>query len=273
MLDAPTSEKFPNPLLEVNVLKKIEIFHAQANQILNSPSQFSIPLWPGRDIQVLDIKKHPPKKGLSLKEGRARLLHDLASIELQAFELGVRTLVEFLDAPLPFREELLRITLEEATHLKLCLEGLDHLGFQFGDWPVHLGLWECVGRDDSLIDRVLIVHRYLEGSGLDASDLILRRLTGVKDKVTRSAVKRIAEDEVGHVQFGSDWYRRLAKAEGLDPEKDFCDRLDRLKIKIPRRLEPIARELRFKAGFSASEIDALESVQAYFREGLPLPPR
>lgn len=123
------------------------------------------------------------------------------------------------------------------------------------------------------MDRVLIVHRYLEGSGLDASDLILRRLTGVQDKITRAVVKRIADDEVGHVQFGSQWYQALAKAEGLDPEKDFCERLDRLKTKIPRRLEPMAKELRFRAGFSALEIDALESVQAYFRAGPPPPHR
>lgn len=196
------------------------------------------------------------------------MLHDLASIELQAFELGVRTLIEFLDAPLPFREELLKITLEEANHLRFCLEGLDHLGFEFGHWPVHLGLWECVDGDDSLIDRVVIVHRYLEGSGLDASDMILRRLSGVEDKVTKSVVNTIAREEVDHVKFGSRWYQKLARQKNLDPDLDFGARLERLKVKIPRRLEPISKALRMRAGFSVSEIAALESVQAYFREGL-----
>ena len=48
----------------------------------------SVPKQPGRDAQVLNIKYHPPKKGLSYKEGQARLLHDLGNIELQAMELA-----------------------------------------------------------------------------------------------------------------------------------------------------------------------------------------
>lgn len=51
-----------------------------------------IPEEPGRDAQVLLNKDLPPKAGLSTKEGQARLLHDLANIELQAMELGLRTL-------------------------------------------------------------------------------------------------------------------------------------------------------------------------------------
>src|SRR5690606_22563209 len=141
-----------------------------AQQLLMTPRAFQRPLQPARDVEVKRLGAHPPKKGLSEKQGRARLGHDLASIELQAFELGVRTLQEFPEAPRAFREELLNVTLEEAKHLRLCLQALDHLGFHFGFWPTHLTLWECVSAEDSLLDRIVIVHRYLEGSGLDASD-------------------------------------------------------------------------------------------------------
>lgn len=61
----------------------------------------TIPKDPGRDVQTLALRNLPDKKGLSSKEGQARLLHDLASIELQAMELGLRTLAEFADAPHP----------------------------------------------------------------------------------------------------------------------------------------------------------------------------
>src|SRR6218665_1741766 len=65
-----------------------------------------VPYEPVRDIEVLHAKKHPPKKGFSTAEGQARMLHDLANIELQAMELGLRTLVEFPNAPQGFKEEL-----------------------------------------------------------------------------------------------------------------------------------------------------------------------
>ena len=121
----------------------------------------------------------PAKKGLSFKEGQARLLHDLASIELQAMELCLRSLYEYPDAPVAFREQLATIALGEGNHLQLCLNGIETLGFAWGDWPVHVALWHSTANSDSLLDRILIVHRYLEGSGLDAGDTLLRRLSGV----------------------------------------------------------------------------------------------
>jgi uncharacterized ferritin-like protein (DUF455 family) len=258
---------FPNPLEEVNVWSKIDALHAKAHHLLTTPRAFHRPTLPGREVPVRPLSQHPPKGGLSLKEGRARLLHDLTSIELQAMELGVRTLLEFPEAPSAFREELLRVTLEESRHLKLCLEGLEQLGFSFGTWPTHLTLWNCVSEEDSLLDRVLIVHRYLEGSGLDASDALLRRLTGVKDeKVVTPVVRVIAEEELGHVEFGSRWYRVLCARRKIDPQQDFGARMTRLKEKIPRRLIPLNPSLRKKAGFTDGELSVLEELQAYFRE-------
>ena len=70
-----------------------------------------VPFQIARDAQVLPSDQHPDKKGLSFREGQARLLHDLASIELQAMELGLRTLREYQEAPVGFREELALITL------------------------------------------------------------------------------------------------------------------------------------------------------------------
>ncbi len=211
----------------------------------------------GRDVRVVPTAALPAKPGLASREGQARLLHDLASIELQAMELAVRTLNEFPEAPRDFRQELAEIAASEGEHLKLCLRALDSLGFRWGHWDVHLGLWNTVGREDTLLDRILIVHRYLEGSGLDAGDSILRRLTGVGDKAVGEAVKVIVTEEVGHVLFGSVWFRRVAEAERLDPEKEFRERIGAICRLAPRR-ERLAREARRLAGFTETEMDELE---------------
>ncbi len=132
---------------------------------------------------------------------------------------------------------------------------------------MHLGLWQSVSAQDSLLDRVVIVHRYLEGSGLDASDQLLRRLTGVKAPETWDAVSVIRHDEVKHVLFGSRWYKRLCAAEKLDPDEDFRARLLRLVHRIPRRLEPVAADLRASVGFSASEVETLMALRERWMSG------
>lgn len=259
-------------LVSTSVWDKLKHLDADLEFLLQGQGA-PVPEKLGRDVQIWPIRDLPPKKGLSLPEGQARLLHDLASIELQAMELAVRTLMEFPEAPGEFREQLSEIAREEGLHLRLCLEGLESLGFPWGSFPTHLGLWQSVAGEDSLLDRVLIVHRYLEGAGLDASDTILRRLSGVRSPALRGAIEVIRRDEVGHVEFGSRWYRRLLGESGGDPEVDFASRLSRLFARLPRRLEPIRRDLRETVGFSSTELDVLEEFrQRWLGEGARVHP-
>ncbi len=221
----------------------------------------NVPRLPERNVPVLHVKLHPPKKGFSYQEGQARLLHDLANIELQAMELGLRTLIEFPEAPKLFREELIEVILSEAKHLKLCLQGIEQLGYQWGHWPVHVGLWETTSEDDSLLDRIVIVHRYLEGSGLDAGDTLIHKLHGTHSPVVDPVLKVIVEEEVGHVLFGSRWYKKICAEQEIDPEEDFKERLLKVSHKIPKRLEKLNYQLRKAAGFEDSEIEFLEKFQ------------
>ena len=253
-------------LAEPSVHLKLKALDEALHGLLNGHSM-AVPNTPGRDLEIVPIRALPAKKGLSQKEGQARLLHDLASIELQAMELGLRTLAEFPNAPRAFREELAEITADEGEHLGLCLKAMEDLGLPWGTYPAHLGLWESVAPTDSLLDRIAIVHRYLEGSGLDASDTILRRLSGVKGNAAMNAVRTIRRDEMGHVQFGSRWYHDLAKAEGLEPSHDFAERLKRLFHRVPRRLEPVVTETRLQAGFTLTEIEALNDLRARWLDG------
>lgn len=217
----------------------------------------------GRDVSVVMPAELPSKPGLASSEGQARLLHDLASIELQAMELAVRTLYEFPEAAPEFRKELAEIALDECKHLQLCLRDMRDLGFNWGHWAVHLALWQAVSTQDTLLDRILIVHRYLEGSGLDAGESILRRLVGVGNKYVRKTVKVIVDEEIAHVDFGSRWYRRVAEELRIDPERDFAERMAYLVRAVPRR-ERLAAELRRRAGFSDYEISVLEAARAEY---------
>lgn len=244
--------------MEVNLLSEKAIRHKVQMARSQPRRAHQIPLLPGRDVELIHAEKMPKRVGLSFREGQGRLLHDLANIELQAMELCYRTYCEFPDAPETFQEELLDLMVSESTHLDLCLSGLDDLGFKWGDWPVHPALWSAVSNEDDLIDRILIVHRYLEGNGLDAGDTLLRRLAGVPQSPLHAIVNQIATEELGHVQFGSRWYVDLCRRQNLDPRDDFPERFSRIEYRIPHRIEKMNRDLRRRAGFSDAEIDFLE---------------
>lgn len=249
---------------EPDIFQKILRMRHCADDIFRLKEKVVTPDLPARDVMLLTPKQLPPKKGLSFKEGQGRLLHDLASIELQAMELGLRTLVEFPDAPQAFKEELLAVTLSESVHLEMCLTEIQGLGFNWGDWPVHCALWSATNQKDSLLDRVLIVHRFLEGSGLDAGATILNRLKAVDAKPVQRAAERIFTDEVGHVEFGSRWYREICNMEKIDPNTDFAERMTKLRWVLPKRVENISVELRKKAGFTDSEIEYLQNLRLSF---------
>ncbi len=234
-----------------------------------------IPLRPGRDTRVLEIKEHPPTAGLQKKEGQIRLLHDLGNIEMQAMELAVRTLIEFPDAPRSFREELAEIALEEARHFTLCLDGLEALGSQWGTLPVNCSLWDAVGSEPvetrgDFLGRVMLVHRYMEATGLDAGEKILTRLGSIVDvQLVRSIVDTIVREEIGHVSFGSRWYRTICAENGIDPHEHFAKSYPEILRRVPRTEKPALR-LRELAGFDAFENQVVSDTLAKtdFKAGL-----
>lgn len=245
-----------------NVFEKLAAIEEACHRVLLG-STFGVPSTPARDVGAKPFRELPPKQGLGSPTGRARMLHDLASIELQAMELGLRTLIEFPEAPRAFREELAAVTISEGEHLKLCLDGLGTLNHAWGDWPVHTSLWSAVDAGDDLIDRVLIVHRYLEGSGLDAGDRLMIRLSGMPERdAAYFAVERIHREEIGHVDFGSRWFRELCRERGIDAGTTFEDRMNALRRRLPYRTEPLAHEPRLRAGFTSEELDCLERWRA-----------
>ena len=256
-----------NPLYEKNIHNKIKLTESFCHKLLTKNYEnIEVPDIPLRDIECLPPKLHPNKIGLSQKQGLARLLHDLASIELQAMELGLRTLIEFQDQSQEFKEQLVNIVLDENKHLQLCLEAIDSLGFNWGDWPTHNVLWQATSREDSFLDRLLIVHNFLEGSGLDASDKIQSRLFHCQHKPTLYAIKTIADEEIGHVQFGTHWYKKHCASLKLDPNKDFHERLFSLYKALPRRLEKLNYKNRKKAGFTDENLKSLKEFQDLQRQ-------
>ncbi|HEY0825005.1 MAG TPA: ferritin-like domain-containing protein, partial [Ramlibacter sp.] len=167
---------------------------------------------------------HParvPRRSPAKPEGLAALLHAIAHIEFNAINLALDAVWRFEGMPEAFHRDWLRVAGEEAFHFTLLADHLQALGYAYGDFDAHDGLWAmCEKTAGDIVARMALVPRTLEARGLDATPQIQARLRQAGTPAALKAVEIldvILRDEVGHVAIGNHWYRWLCAREGLDP--------------------------------------------------------
>ncbi|NYT23758.1 ferritin-like domain-containing protein [Alcaligenaceae bacterium] len=215
---------------------------------------------PGRpDRPELISPASLPRRSMSTVEGRAALLHALAHIEFNAINLALDIMWRFPGMPEQFYREWCRVAIEEATHFDLLARRLRALGYAYGDFPAHNGLWEMAEKTQGdLLARIALVPRTLEARGLDASPPIRRRLAQAGDAESAAILDVILRDEVGHVAIGNHWYKWLCAQEGRDPVATYEELAER--YQAPRLRGPFNLEARRAAGFEEAELEALQRM-------------
>ena len=206
-----------------------------------------------------------PTRSPFTPEGRAALLHAICHIEFNAIHLALDAVWRFDGMPEDFYRDWMRVAHEESQHYLMLHRQLEQMGYRYGDFDAHDGLWEmCEKTADDINARMALVPRTLEARGLDATPLIQARLR----KVGTSDALRICElldvilrEEIGHVKIGNHWYRWLCERQGLDPVAHYRALVRR--HQAPRLRPPFNDAARQAAGFSAEEIAFLVS------DGLP----
>lgn len=174
---------------------------------------------PGRPERPLLV--HPSQlktRAVGTVEGRAALIHSLAHIEANAINLALDLVWRFDSMPEAFYADWLQVAREEALHFQLLNDHLQSLGFAYGDFPAHDGLWEMAEKTkDDLLARLALVPRTLEARGLDVTPAIQNKLISVGDRAGAAILDVILRDEIGHVAVGNHWYRHLCTQRQLDP--------------------------------------------------------
>lgn len=210
------------------------------------------------DRPVLLEPRDMPRRGLGTPEGKAAFFHALAHIEFIAIYLAWDIIYRFRDLPQAFYRDWLQVADEEALHFAMLSKHLQALGTDYGDLPAHRGLWDHAEETaHDLLARLAIVPRYMEARGLDVTPAMIDKLRELDDSTGVALLTRILEDEVGHVQKGSYWFRFFCEQQGLDPEQKYLDLLTEYFRGKPKG--PFNREMRIIAGFSHVELDWLES--------------
>ena len=191
-------------------------------------------------------------------KGARALLHALAHIEFNAVNLALDIIWRFAGMPEAFYRDWLRVAREEAYHFDLLRQRLAVLGYAYGDFPAHNGLWDMAERTrNDLLARLALVPRTLEARGLDASPMIRNKLAGAGDADSAAIVDIILRDEIGHVAIGNHWYRQQCAQAGRDPVACYAE-LARL-YDAPRLRGPFNLEARRAAGFNDAELAALQA--------------
>lgn len=197
--------------------------------------------------------KDVPTRSPFTTEGRAALLHAICHIEFNAINLALDAVWRFAGMPAPFYRDWLRVAAEEAHHFQLLAQHLGTLGYHYGDFDAHDGLWTmCERTAHDLLARMALVPRTLEARGLDATPPIQAKLTRAGDLQAVAILDIILRDEVGHVAIGNRWFHQACQQQGLNPVRTYPELVQR--YEAPRLRPPYNMEARLAAGFTDEEM-------------------
>ena len=221
-----------------------------------APRRFEKPSYASK-CRIVDPRELPARKDFDTNEGLATLIHAIVHIEYSAIDLALDAVYRFPEMPVAYKIDWLEVAHDEIRHYKMLSALLSETGYSYGDFPVHCGLFDAAEHTaGSVLDRMAIVPRYYEASGLDVNPQIIKKLENRKKnplvKKLIEALDIIYEEEIVHVHKGDRWFKYLCEKDGLD-ESVYFEILERYRLMNKHRPH-INVDARKEAGFTCSEI-------------------
>jgi len=221
-----------------------------------TPKSFAYPSYASK-CHIVDPKALPARKDFGSAEGLATLVHAITHIEYSAIDLALDAVYRFPEMPIEYKRDWLVVAEDEIRHYTMLHALLERLGYRYGDFPVHCGLFDAAQHTaENLLDRMAVIPRYYEASGLDVNPQIMKKLDNRRKnplvKALIEALEVILEEEIDHVHKGDKWFKYLCKEEAL-PESVYFEILERYTLLNKHRphLNVAARK---EAGFACEEI-------------------
>ncbi|MGD8559769.1 MAG: ferritin-like domain-containing protein [Gammaproteobacteria bacterium] len=215
---------------------------------------------PGRPLtpRLIDPRQLP-RRGFHTEQGRAALLHAITHIEFNAINLALDAVYRFRGLPRDYYNDWLSVADDEARHFVLLRDRLQLLGYQYGDFDAHNGLWDMALRTaHDVLVRMALVPRVMEARGLDVTPGMIERFEAIGDRQSVEVLNVIMEEEVGHVEIGSRWFHYFCDQRGLPRDQTYIELMNQYaqgKVK-----PPIHREARIAAGFTEQELKYIEGL-------------
>ena len=217
---------------------------------------------PGRPARPLLVEPRKlPQRGLGTVIGRAALVHAVAHIEFNAVNLAWDAVYRFRGMPAEYYRDWIGVAGDEARHFRLLEARLEQLGYRYGDFDAHDGLWEmAVKTSSSCLERMALVPRVLEARGLDVTPGMIERLRVAGDADTVRILELILREEVAHVAAGSRWFAWCCARSGVDAEATFAALVQDFARGAIRG--PLNADARRAAGFSEGDLARLAVLAA-----------
>lgn len=224
-----------------------------------SPIEFSEPSYINR-CEIVLPKDLRHRKDFDTNEGLATLVHSIAHIEFSAIDLALDAVYRYPHMSKEYKIDWLEVAADEIRHFQMLTELLAELGFKHGDFPVHCGLFDAAKNTaHNMLDRMAIVPRYFEASGLDVGPQVIKRLQNKRKIPTVAKLIEILhvihDEEIVHVLKGDKWFKYLCEQEGKTEEVYF-EILERYEL-MDKHRPHVNVEARKEAGFSCVEIKKL----------------
>lgn len=180
----------------------------------------SRPAWP-EDLELLPPGQMPKRGKMGSHRNRVALWHSLAHIEFVAIDLALDMAGRFGESMgQVFVSDFLSVAADEAMHFALLARKLVSLDSRYGALPVHDGLWTSASETaNDVAARLAIVPMVLEARGLDVTPATLERVRAQGDENGAKILKRILDDEIRHVAFGSKHFHAVCRARDLNPRE------------------------------------------------------
>ena len=240
--------------------------YCSQNEFIVSPSVkakiFKNPSY-HKKCKIVKPQELKTRKDFDTKEGLASLVHAVAHIEFSAIDLALDAVYRYPEMNQHYKLDWLEVALDEIRHYQMLEELLSELGFSYGDFSVHAGLFYAANDTaGDILDRMAIIPRYYEASGLDVSPQIIKKLD---NKRKLPLVKKMIDildiiyvEEIEHVRKGDYWFKYLCKEEDLSIEVYFKI-LDKYKL-LDKHRPHVNVDARKEAGFLCSELKILGNV-------------
>ncbi|MCB9892345.1 MAG: DUF455 family protein [Planctomycetes bacterium] len=218
---------------------------------------------PGRPPELTVVPRAPrsiKRGGLRDPSRRAELLHAFWHHELQAAELMAWAILAFPEMPRAFRLGLLGIARDEIRHMRLYETQVERLGHRVGDFVVRDWFWKRVPHCATPLQFVAMMGMGLEAGNLDHGRRYVEWFRSAGDEQAARIQTLVAREEIGHVRFGVEWFRRLAGDVHFDAwRRQLVEPLS------PRlfRDTVLDRRARSEAGMDDEFLDALDAVDSW----------
>lgn len=191
-----------------------------SDKLLQAPVEWTpwqefkdVPL-PGRSEKIKFSKekmKFPKAPSLHLRENTAKAVHSFANHELLAIEMMAAAILKYphhTDEDIRFKKGILTALKDEQKHLKLYIERINELGFEFGDFPLNDYFWRQMEKLKTPSQYAALMALTFEAANLDFAQYYSKIFRSFGDTRTADILDLVLEDEITHVSFGAHWLKK-----------------------------------------------------------------